>query len=281
MPKIRWPDDHPNAMILAFVEGARGALGRAGQSAAIDAAAVESTAALLDRIAALIDAMTVGRTRAELHQLVAQVGPLVDEAVARTNEINVRLVRAARRSTPSWPEDHGNAKLQLFVDASRQVLSRVARSPLADELIAAFDRIEVLMQRPRAPGAPAGTDPLELELGKLVTEAADRMYAVRRQLPQWPDDHLNAKLALLVDSCRQIISSVPRTPFVDETAAMLDWIEALLDRQWVTRSRAELDSLVLQLHPLLNETNERMSAITAELERLQAKEKAAREKPGP
>jgi hypothetical protein len=85
MPKTRWPDDHPNARVLQFVETSRVVLERAQKTPI-----VESTATLLDRIEALIDEMGVGRTVAEINALVAQVGPLTNEAVARMNIISTQ-----------------------------------------------------------------------------------------------------------------------------------------------------------------------------------------------
>ena len=90
---------------------------------------------------------------------------------------------------------------------------------------------------------------------------------------KWPDDHPNARILLLVESSRQVISRVPSGPLVDGAAEMLDRIEALIDQQWLARTRTEIEALVAQVDPLVNEAVERMNGIRAQL--LEAQQRAA------
>jgi len=92
MPRINWPDDHPNTKILMFCDWSRQVLVRTRPSSSVTEAAT-----LLDQIEALIDDMTVDKTRPEILQLVAQVGPLVNEAAARMDGIGEQLQRERER----------------------------------------------------------------------------------------------------------------------------------------------------------------------------------------
>jgi hypothetical protein len=91
MPKIRWPDDHPNGQILKFVESSRKVLARARNVPPVESTLVESTAAMLNRIEALIDEMVVGRSFDELKQLTDQVTPLVNEALERMSIVRAQM----------------------------------------------------------------------------------------------------------------------------------------------------------------------------------------------
>ena len=84
--RIAWPDDHPNTKVLMFVETSRQVIARAPNSPI-----VEGTSSLLDQIEVLIDQMVPGKTHAQINQLVAQVGPLVNEAASRMNIIRARV----------------------------------------------------------------------------------------------------------------------------------------------------------------------------------------------
>lgn len=86
MARLAWPDDHPNTKLLLFIDSSRQVIARAPTSPI-----VEGTTALLDQIEALIDQMIPGKTHAEINHLVAQVGPLVNEAAARMNIIRSQV----------------------------------------------------------------------------------------------------------------------------------------------------------------------------------------------
>ena len=90
----------------------------------------------------------------------------------------------------------------------------------------------------------------------------------------WPADHPNTKLQMFVDSSRQVIARVSRDDYVDRTAAMLDRIEAVIDKQYVAKTRDEITELVAEIGPLVNETVERMNTITARLREQQSTRKS-------
>ena len=73
MPRLNWPDDHPNTKLLMYVDSSRQVLARASKSAD-----TEQATAVLDEIDSLIDQMRPGRTRDQIQELVNRVGPLVN-----------------------------------------------------------------------------------------------------------------------------------------------------------------------------------------------------------
>ena len=93
----------------------------------------------------------------------------------------------------------------------------------------------------------------------------------------WPDDHPNTNIQLFIDSSRQVIARVPRSPHVDATVEVLGRIEALIDQQYVARTRAEINRLVAEVVPLANEAVERMNPIREQLQQIQEARRKARE----
>lgn len=84
----------------------------------------------------------------------------------------------------------------------------------------------------------------------------------------WPDDHPNTKFQKFIDSSRQVIARVPRSSLVVTTSAMLEHIEALIDRQYTAKTRVEIELLVAQVGPLVNDALARMNIITTQLEQM-------------
>jgi hypothetical protein len=84
----------------------------------------------------------------------------------------------------------------------------------------------------------------------------------------WPADHPNTKFQKFIESSRQVIARVPRSSLVATTSAMLEHIEALIDRQSTATTRIENELLVAQLGPLVNEALARMNIITTQLEQM-------------
>jgi hypothetical protein len=84
----------------------------------------------------------------------------------------------------------------------------------------------------------------------------------------WPDDHPNRKFQRFIESSRQVIARVPRSSLVATTSAMLEHIEALIDRQHTAKTRVENELLVAQLGPLVTEALARMNVITTQLEQM-------------
>ncbi len=116
---------------------------------------------------------------------------------------------------------------------------------------------------------------IEASQPRTVVEAGSRLWAFERPChargmarTRWPDDHPNTKIQWFIDSSREVICSVPRSPCTDGTATMLDQIEALVDRQYVARTRADIDRLVSQVVPLVNEAVERVNVMTSQLQQL-------------
>ena len=88
MPRINWPDDHPNTKNLLFVESSRQVIARVPPSSL-----TESTSKILDQIEHLIDDMTADKSREQIFALVGQVGPLMKEAIARMEILRPQLKR--------------------------------------------------------------------------------------------------------------------------------------------------------------------------------------------
>ena len=84
----------------------------------------------------------------------------------------------------------------------------------------------------------------------------------------WPDDHPNTKFQMFIESSRQVIARVPRSSLVVTTSAMLEHIEALIDRQYTAKTRVEIELLVAQVGPLVNDALARMNIITTQLEQM-------------
>jgi len=86
MPRIRWPDDHPNTKNLMFVDSSRQVIARVPPSPLR-----ASTTKILDQIEHLIDDMTTDKSREQLFALVGQVGPLMKEAIARMDLLRAQI----------------------------------------------------------------------------------------------------------------------------------------------------------------------------------------------
>jgi hypothetical protein len=84
----------------------------------------------------------------------------------------------------------------------------------------------------------------------------------------WPDNHPNTKFQKFIESSRQVIARVPRSSLVVTTSAMLEHIEALIDRQETATTRVEIELLVAQIGPLVNDALARMNVITTQLEQM-------------
>lgn len=82
----------------------------------------------------------------------------------------------------TWPDDHPNTKVQLFVDSSRRVIACLPRDETTDAVVWMLDRIDALVDQQRSAATRGEIDQLVAQTTQLVDEAAARMRVLTARL---------------------------------------------------------------------------------------------------
>ncbi len=84
----------------------------------------------------------------------------------------------------TWPDDHPNTKIQLFIESCRQVISRVPPTPLAEAMTKRLAELEALVDQQYTARTRTEIEQLVSRVVPLVNEAVAQMEPIRAQLQQ-------------------------------------------------------------------------------------------------